>query len=362
MEALIRWASPELGFISPADFIPLAEETGLIVPIGEWVLKQACQQNQDWQTAGLPKLTMAINISPRQFQQEDLVETVARILGESGLHPQHLELEIVESLLMHDLESATRLTGDLKALGVQLTMDDFGTGYSSLRYLKLFPFDKIKIDRSFVSNITSDPNSAAITRAMITLSHSLKLQVIAEGIETFGQLNYLRRLECDEMQGFYFSRPLPADKFERMLRENRCLPHEEDAADVPERTLLLVDDEANIVEGLKRVLRRERYRVLTAASASEGFDRLAENRVGVIVSDERMPGMSGIEFLMKVRELYPDTVTVLLTGFGDLSTVTEAVNRAGVFKFLVKPCQERAFMESIREAFRHYRTRCLDGS
>jgi diguanylate cyclase (GGDEF)-like protein/PAS domain S-box-containing protein len=354
MEALIRWQSPELGFIPPARFIPLAEETGLIAPIGEWVLETACRQNQAWQDAGLSALTMAINLSPRQFQQENLADRVARSLAETGLGPNYLELEIVESMVMHDVKNASSLTGKLKELGVQLTMDDFGTGYSSLSYLKLFPFDKIKIDQSFVRNITSDPDSAAIARAMIALAHSLKLRVVGEGVETAGQLHYLRSHGCDEMQGFYFSRPVPSGKIEQMLQENRQLFFEEDAADIPERTLLLVDDETSTTGALKRVLYEDGFRILTAASAAEGFEQLAVNRVGLVMADEHMPGMGGTEFLHRVKELYPDTVRIVLTGFADLTTVTDSVNRGNIFKFLTKPWDEERLRENIHAAFRHY--------
>ncbi|MBI5558729.1 MAG: EAL domain-containing protein [Deltaproteobacteria bacterium] len=355
MEALIRWQSPELGLTPPGSFIPLAEETGLIVPIGEWILKTACLQNKAWQDAGLPCLTLAINLSPRQFRQENLVEVVARTLRETGLEPRYLELEIVESLLMHDVENAARLTGKLKELGVCMTMDDFGTGYSSLSYLRQFPFDKIKIDQSFIRNITSDPDNAAIARAMIALAHSLRLRVIAEGIETDGQLNYLLSHGCDEMQGFYFSRPMPAPQLEQMLREDRRLPLPEKNTAAPERTLLLVDDEENVIKALERVFAADGYRILTAANAAEGFEQLATNSVGVIIADEHMPGMRGSEFLHRARELYPTTIRVALTAFDDLPTVTEAVNRGAIFKFHSKPWQEEILRESIREAFRHYK-------
>ncbi|OGU09213.1 MAG: hypothetical protein A2075_00060 [Geobacteraceae bacterium GWC2_58_44] len=352
MESLIRWQSPELGFIPPDRFISLAEETGLIVPIGEWVLTNACAQNKAWQDAGHPPLIMAVNLSPRQFRQENLAEMVAGILQQSGLGPQYLELEIVESLLMHDPQSATVMIKKLRALGVQLTMDDFGTGYSSLSYLKLFPFDKIKIDQSFVRDITSDPDSAAIAKAMIALGHSLKLRVIAEGIETEGQMHYLRSHRCDEMQGYYFSRPVPAPEFEKMLFEKRHLELKRENDRFSDRTILLVDDEADVVAALQRMLDIEGYQILTAASAETAFELLAANRVGVIVADQRMPGVSGIEFLSRIKELHPDTVRILLTGYPDLDIVTEAVKNGAIFKFLIKPWDDELLWESIVEAFK----------
>jgi len=245
------------------------------------------------------------------------------------------------------------MTKKLKELGVQLTMDDFGTGYSSLSYLKLFPFDKIKIDQSFVRNITSDPDSAAIAKAMIALGHSLKFRVIAEGIETEGQLHYLRSHGCDEMQGFYFSRPVSAREFEQMLLENRRLEFKMENDRISERTLLLVDDEADVIAALKRVLDDVGCNILTADSAASGFELLAANRIGVIVADQRMPGLSGTEFLSRVKELYPDTVRILLTGYPDLNVVTEAVNNGSIYKFLEKPWEDKLLKKSIVEAFEH---------
>jgi CheY-like chemotaxis protein len=252
------------------------------------------------------------------------------------------------------VEGATVILKKLKELGVQLTMDDFGTGYSSLSYLKRFPFDKVKIDQSFVRDITSDPDSAAIARAIIALSHSLNLRVIAEGIETEGQLGYLRSHACDDMQGFYFSRPVPPGEFEQMLREGRHLELAAESGVSPDRTLLLVDDEAHVIAALKRMLEDEGYEVLAAKSATEGFELLAVNRVGVVVADLRMPGMDGNEFLGRVKELYPDAVRILLSGQADMGSLTDAINCGAIFKFLVKPWEDKQLLENIRGAFKHY--------
>jgi len=211
MEALIRWQHPKLGSISPAMFIPLAEENGLIVPIGEWVLRTACSQNRRWQEAGLPPLRMAVNLSARQFQQANLVETIAHILAETGLDPCYLELEITETTAMQNVEFTRRILHQLRDMGVHLSMDDFGTGYSSLAYIKRFPLDTIKIDQSFIREVTTDPNDAAIASAILALGRGLNLSVVAEGVETPAQFAYLRSLQCEEMQGYLFSKPLPAD-------------------------------------------------------------------------------------------------------------------------------------------------------
>jgi diguanylate cyclase (GGDEF)-like protein/PAS domain S-box-containing protein len=224
MEALIRWDHPELGMVPPARFIGLAEETGLIVPIGAWVARTACRQTKAWQDAGLGMLRVAVNLSARQFYQQDLVQSVAVILDESGLEAKYLEIELTETLVMTDVDRAIAILRDLKALGVQISIDDFGTGYSSLSYLKRFPIDVLKIDQSFVRDITVNPDDAAIVVSIISLAHSLRLQVIAEGVETEEQLAYLREHECDQMQGYYFSRPIPADAFADLLKQGKGLP------------------------------------------------------------------------------------------------------------------------------------------
>ncbi|MFJ2988548.1 EAL domain-containing protein [Collimonas sp. NPDC087041] len=224
MEALIRWKHPQLGMISPTRFINLAEETGLIVQIGAWVMHTACEQNKAWQRMGLGYLRMSVNLSTRQFFQQNLVQSVAQVLEDTGLAPHYLEIELTESLVMTDVELAVGILNDLKAIGVQLSIDDFGTGYSSLAYLKSFPIDALKIDQSFVRDITVDQDDAAIVASIISLAHNLRLQVIAEGVETQEQLSYLQRHRCDEMQGFYFSEPIAAAAIEELLRAGKVLP------------------------------------------------------------------------------------------------------------------------------------------
>ena len=212
-EALVRWQHPELGLVSPLDFIPLAEDTGLIVPIGEWVLRTACAQNKKWQEEGWPSMCISVNLSARQFQQLQLVESIAEILAETGLAPERLELELTESALMKDTETAVETLRRIKKTGVRIAIDDFGTGYSSLSHLKRLPIDVLKIDRSFVCESTTAPDDAAIVMAIIGLAHNLKLKVIAEGVETEEQLAFLRLLNCDEIQGYLCSKPLAAMAF-----------------------------------------------------------------------------------------------------------------------------------------------------
>lgn len=218
MEALIRWEHPKLGIISPAVFIPLAEETGLILQIGEWVLKTACQQNKRWQEEGLPPMRVSVNLSARQIHN-GLVNTIEQILKETSLDPEWLELEITEGILMEHVEKNIAILHQLRAKGISISIDDFGTGYSSLAYLKRFPVDIIKIDQSFIRNLSEEPEDISIVRAVITLGHSFNMKVIAEGVETAEQLQLLKRLKCNEMQGYLYSKPLSVKDFELMLKE-----------------------------------------------------------------------------------------------------------------------------------------------
>jgi EAL domain-containing protein (putative c-di-GMP-specific phosphodiesterase class I) len=217
VEALIRWQQPQVGLVPPAEFIPLAEDTGLIVPIGEWVLRNACLQARRWQDAGFAPMQMAVNISARQFLEQDLSETIIRILDETQLAPQYLELEVTESSIVQNPEFAASVLVKLKGMGVKISIDDFGTGYSSLSSLKRLPIDALKIDQSFVRDATIDPDDASLVMAIITLAHNLRLKVIAEGVETEEQLRFLHLLRCNEIQGDLFSKPLPADSLVRLL-------------------------------------------------------------------------------------------------------------------------------------------------
>ncbi len=217
VEALLRWHHPELGMIPPADFIPLAEETGLIIQIGAWVLRSACAQNRAWQSAGYPPMLVTVNLSARQFGEMELLDTVHDALHDAGLEPHYLELELTENVLMQHTQTTITVLDQLHARGIRLSVDDFGTGYSSLSYLKRFPIDTLKIDRSFVCDINADADDAAIVKAITAMGHSLDIRVVAEGVETEEQLQFLRELRCNEVQGFYFSPPVPAAEVEHLL-------------------------------------------------------------------------------------------------------------------------------------------------
>ena len=274
-------------------------------------------------------------------------------MSELHVDPRLIELEITESMLMRNPDHAVGMLRSLKQIGVRLSIDDFGTGYSSLNYLKRFPLHALKVDRSFIKEITTDPDDALITKAVISMAHSLRLKVVAEGVETEAQLTYLAASGCDEMQGFYFCRPIPADQCSPLLRERRQMPVPQRAGSASDRTLLLVDDEPSILSALKRLLRRDGYRILVANSAREAFDCLATNEVSVVISDQRMPDIAGTEFFRGVKDLYPDTVRIVLSGYTDLQTVTDAINQGAVYKFFTKPWDDDQLRFDIKEAFAH---------
>lgn len=352
-EALVRWHHPVRGLVSPAEFIPIAEDTGLILPLGIWMIESVCRQQRAWLDAGLPVLPVAVNLSARQFRQENLTQVITAALQANQLDGRYLEVEITESTLMDNSEEAVAVLHNLRAAGIKLALDDFGTGHSSLNRLRRLPVDHLKIDQSFVRNLTSDPEDAAICTAIIGLAHDLHMTVIAEGVETEGQAIYLRAHLCDEMQGYYFSRPVPAADFEAMLAPGKtlALPALHHASN---RTLLLVDDEPHILSALKRLFLHDGYHVLSADNGKEGLELLSRHTVQVIVSDQIMPEMNGCEFLGRVRELYPDTIRMVLSGYSDLRNITDTVNRGAIYKYLSKPWNSESLRSDVREAFHYY--------
>jgi diguanylate cyclase (GGDEF)-like protein/PAS domain S-box-containing protein len=351
VEALIRWNHPERGMVLPSEFIPLLEDTGLIVPVGEWVLQTACAQARKWQDAGLGPSRIAVNSSAREFQQRDFGAGLARIARDAGIDPRWLEIEITESLLMKNSEETAAALQQIRHRGVCISIDDFGTGYSSLSYLTRFPLSAVKIDRSFVTNITSDPNSASIARAVINLAHTLGMKVIAEGVETEGQVGFLRANDCDELQGYFLSMPLDADACTHLLLSGSGLKIPAEDRGAAKRSLLLVDDDANILSALTRLLQRDGYRILTASNAAEALELLALNNIGVVIADQRMPGVSGVELLTRVRKLHPHAMRMVLSGYADLKSVIDAINSGAVYKFLTKPWDSDQLRASVSEAF-----------
>ncbi|GAB3427614.1 EAL domain-containing protein [Massilia solisilvae] len=354
VEALLRWNRPGFGLVYPAEFVPVMEETGLVVRVGEWIIDEACRQVAEWNAQGVRDLRVAVNVSSRQFVEGDLEKVVRAAIERHGVEPGLLELELTESALMSNAEQTIEVLASLKLLGIRIAIDDFGTGYSSLAYLKRFPIDKLKIDIAFVRDIITNPDDAAIAQAIISMAHSLHMLVIAEGVESRAQMAYLRRHRCDEIQGFHFSRSLPPAELAQMVQENRSQPDAPASDERNMQTLLVVDDDVNVLASLHRLFRRDNYRVLTASSPAEGFELLALHNVQVILCDQRMPVMSGTEFLSRVKEMYPDTIRIILSGYTEVGTVLESINRGAIYRFYTKPWDDDQLRDNVRLAFRHY--------
>lgn len=351
VEALLRWSHPTRGRIPPDRFIPIAEETGLIVPIGDWVLRRAIEQAAAWQRAGLPPLRTAVNLSARQLLQPDLARRIEGLLAATGLDPRRFGVEVTESMLITNFDQAVQHLRALRALGVEVSLDDFGTGYSSLSYLRRLPVDVVKIDRSLVPDVTAPAKDVSITRAIITMAHQLQMKVLAEGVESEGQAVLLAANRCDQMQGWWFSAAEPAAAVEAMLRDGRQIDPALLDRRARQRTLLLVDDEENIVAALRRLLRSEGWLVLSATSAEQALELMARHEIDVILSDQRMPGMTGVELLRRARQLYPDTIRLVLSGYTELQSITDAINEGAIYKFLAKPWDDEQLRAHLREAF-----------
>lgn len=353
MEALLRWYSPTLGMLVPERFMHVAEKLGVIVQIGDWVLKKAFQQARIWRDWGFDDFEIAVNVSILQLLRPDFVEEVLQAVQAAGIPPQMVVLEVRQNALAKDMNLVHRTLANLHREGIRLTLDDFGMGDSNLDSLMRFSVDKIKIDRSFVQGVPVSNREVAITCAIIAMGHQLGMKVIAHGVETDTQLGFLRRNHCDMFQGHLFGEPMSAEEAGAVLRR-RYLRGDAFAATKPDRTLLLLDDEENILRSLVRLFRRDGYRILAASSVGDAFELLATNDVQVILSDQRMSDMSGTEFLGRVRVLYPDTVRLVLSGYTDLATVTEAINRGEIYRFLTKPWNDDDLREHIRQAFTTY--------
>jgi diguanylate cyclase (GGDEF)-like protein/PAS domain S-box-containing protein len=355
VEALLRWRRPGFGLVYPAEFVPVMEETGMVVRVGTWLIGEACRQIAVWNAQGVRDVRVAVNVSSRQFVEGDLQGDILAAIERHGIDPGLLELELTESALMSNAEHTIEVLASLKRIGIRIAIDDFGTGYSSLAYLKRFPIDKLKIDIAFVRDITTNPDDAAIALAIISMAHSLHMQVIAEGVESRAQMALLRRHRCDEMQGFHFSRAVPAEQLARLVLENRAQPSRPAGGGEDNvQTLLIVDDDVNMLAALHRLFRRDHYRVLTAASPAEAFEMLALYTVQVVLCDQRMPAMSGTEFLSRVKEMYPDTMRIILSGYAGVEDVLDSINRGAIYRFYMKPWDDNELRDNVRLAFRQY--------
>jgi len=352
-EALLRWDHPLRGTLQPADFIPMVEASGLAGELTRWVMQTSLVQLRAWEDLGHCGLQMAINTPLCVFDDADTERLLIELLQRYELAGNQIELELTEQALT---EAAPDLIARLQALrrhGISVAIDDFGTGNSNLRFLARLPLDCLKIDLSFVLGAISDPSDAMVSRMTCELARALKLRVVVEGIETAGQLQFFSALRCDLAQGHLFARALSAGDATALLQSG-CVFRESAPAEQPARQLLLLDDEPNILRSLRRVFRAQRFTVHTAVTPDEAFELLARHPIGVVVSDQRMPLMRGTDFLARVKRLYPDTARIVLSGYTDLQSVTEAINEGAIYKFLTKPWNDVQLNEEIEQAFRQY--------
>ena len=356
VEALLRWEHPVHGAVSPSRFIPIAEETGLIGPIGDWVLKTACSTAAEWHRAGLSSVRMTVNISARQLQQADFAERVVQVLQDAQLDPRRFGVEVTESLLMQRVEEAAAQLRTLRAKGIEIALDDFGTGFSSLSCLRRLPIDVVKIDRSLVPGITASSEALSITRAIIAMAHSLGMKAHAEGIETESQLELLAANHCDRFQGYHFSAPVSADEIESMLRAGRTLQVPEWRRGAGVRTVLVVDDERWVLDKLRRqIFRRfaDSVRVETFLDARSALERLRKDSVDVIISDLHMPVTDGIALLGQARNIQPNAVRMLLLGPADLGRAVDDERQVDVFRYVSKPWVADHLLTHLQAALDH---------
>jgi len=338
VEALLRWHHPVHGEVSPSIFVPIAEEAGLIGPIGDWVLERACAAAAGWQRAGLPPVRMMINVSAWQLRDGRFAQRIGQVLARTGLQPRRLGLELTETALIGDTGDVAAQLARLRRLGVEIALDDFGTGHSSLTCLSRLPLDAVKIDRSLVPSVDSD--ALPITRAIIAMAHSLGLRVVAEGVETEGQLELLATNRCDVFQGYHFCAPVPAGPMEAMLRAGRRMPVLERRRTACTRTVLLVDDERWVLDRLRQQLPLrfgETIRIEAFDDPHAALARLRGPQVDIVVSDLLMPGVDGITVMNRAKELQPAAVRMMLLGPADLARIIEDERQVDVYRYLTKP-------------------------
>jgi EAL domain-containing protein (putative c-di-GMP-specific phosphodiesterase class I) len=343
-EALLRWQHPRRGALSPSLFIPLAEESELVLALGDWVVRKLCEQAKEWDRRGMPALRFAVNLSARQFSHPDVVERIRDAIAQTGFDARRLELELTESTSMRDPEISIEVMHRLREMGVRLAIDDFGTGYSNLSYLKRFPVHALKLDRAFVKEITSDPDDFAISRAVVAIARQLRLELIAEGVETRGQLALLADAGCDVIQGHLVSPALPAAEFEALLRSNYQL--DVGGRQPYRRTLLSVEPSGDAVP-LPLWLRENGYELLRAQTPDEAFELLATHEVGVLISDLRRPSSALAAFVGRVHGMYPDVVCVTLSG--EHESRDSAPRRR-----VLSRTDEQRLTAVIKEAFANY--------
>ncbi|MDP3848326.1 MAG: EAL domain-containing protein [Pseudomonas sp.] len=350
-EALVRW-NRQGKMVQPNDFIPLAEESGWIVAIDFYVFAAVCQQLTIWRELFNQDLSIAVNFSAISFAEPDYVERILAILQTHGISPRWIKIELTESILMTNADDVLHKMQQLCAQGIRFSIDDFGTGYSSLGYLKRFPFSQLKIDRSFITDIITDPDSASLTRSMIAIGHNLGIQVIAEGVENAEQLGFLRTAGCDELQGYFYSPPLPPQACLQFLQqEGSLLTLPTNILDDSPRYLLIVDDEPAILSALQRALRLENYRIISASSSHEALKLLATHAIDVVLSDVRLADVNGLDFLRQIKIIHPDVVRMVLSGSSEIGIILRAINEGLMYRFFTKPWEQDDLRNQLREAF-----------
>jgi PAS domain S-box-containing protein len=352
-EALLRWQHPLRGPIEPTEFIPVVEGCGMAGVVTRWVLEQSITQLRAWEDLGHHGLQLAINVPPSVFESDEVSSHLLQLLKRFQIAGNQIELELTERTLTDANPVVIERLQALRGHGISVAIDDFGTGYSNLSYLTRLPLDCLKLDLSFVQGATSNPSDAMVARMTCELARALKLRVVVEGIETEGQLQFFSSLRCELAQGFLFSHPLEAVDANALLHSGRVFQQ----AHQPEekaRHLLLLDDEPNILRSLRRVFRAHAYTVHAANTPDEAFEMLARHPIGVVMSDQRMPLMRGTDFLARVKQLYPDTVRIVLSGYTELQSITEAINEGSIYKFLTKPWNDVQLSDEIEQAFQQY--------
>ncbi|MDO5609998.1 MAG: EAL domain-containing protein [Pseudomonadota bacterium] len=354
--SFVRWRHSRRGLIRPNEFMPAVDKLGLAADLGQWVMQSAINQLQTWRLDGLGHLRLSVYLGTDLLLQPDCAPLIRYLLRQHDVPGSSLDLEISERALEIDPRAARATLAELREMDATITLHDFGAHGLRARDLRDLPVDQIKIDRSFIAESFQNPRGAAILSDMISVAHELGIAVVARGVETEFEVRFLRRSLCDYLQGYLLGQPLPAHKLGELPFQSHLLP-QLFASTESGRTLLLVDDEENVLHALHRLLRRENYRVLSTTSVKEAFNLLAGNDVQVIVSDQRMDEMSGTEFLTRVRGIYPDTIRIVLSGYTDLSTITDAINHGAIYRFLTKPWNDVELRTHVRDAFNAYERR-----
>lgn len=349
-EVLVRWNSPDFGLLLPETFILVAEESDQIIALGDVVLRKSIQQLAIWEHLLSKDFVMSINLSSKQLRGGNLLYKLEELIRINEVKPSRLEFEIMESSIIESIENTLLVLQELRTLGCTVSLDDFGTGYSNLSLLRQIPLDVLKIDKCFIDRMTQIEEDALLCKMIIQLAQTMGLKVVAEGVETEAQSSMLKKLRCDYIQGYLYSKPVPVVEFEDLLRNPTWSFDKDDKQDI----LLIIDDERMIISSLRRLFRRTNMKVLTTTDPYEAMDIMAQYKVGVILSDQRMPEMLGTELLNKIKKIHPDTIRIMLSGYTDVETLSKAVNEGAIYKFIHKPWDDDNLLEEVGEAFKVY--------